>query len=52
MDEHYIRKMLYINMALMLISGTALSVIVQYQNRTVGYQGGTWRHPFFQSFVA
>ena len=46
-----IRTKLYLNMAMMLLSGTALSVIVQYQNNTEGYSG-KWRHPFFQSFVA
>ncbi len=43
---------LYFNMAMMLISGTILSVIVQYQNKTNGYEGKKWRHPYFQSFVA
>jgi len=36
----------------MLISGTALSVIVRYQNLTPGYDNKLWRHPYFQSFVS
>ena len=50
--EKQIRTKLYVNMAMMLLSGTALSVIVQYQNKTKGYEGEMWRHPYFQSFVA
>ena len=47
-----LRNRLYFNMAMMLISGTALSVIVQYQNNTKGFDNQNWRHPYFQSFVA
>ena len=47
-----LRMKLYINMFMMLCSGTALSIIVQYQNATSGYEGEKWRHPYFQSFVA
>lgn len=46
------QRMLYINMAMMLASGTMLSVVVQYQNETLGHDGKPWRHPYFQSFVA
>ena len=47
-----LRMKLYVNMLMMLCSGTALSIIVQYQNATSGYEGKRWRHPYFQSFVA
>lgn len=45
-------RLLYISMVAMLVSGTGISVITQYQNRTLGYEGKPWSHPFWQSFVA
>jgi hypothetical protein len=43
---------LYLYMVIMLVSGTLLSIIVRYQNVTLGYQDKPFSHPFWQSFIA
>jgi len=34
-----------------LVLGTALQILVRYQNETLGHDGKRFNHPFFQSFV-